>query len=71
MISITWFAFFTRPRHEKCVLRHLTERDIEGFRALARTTYLWTNRRKVVSELPLFPSYLFVNIAPKPRIQKV
>lgn len=57
-----WFAVFTTSHHEKRVLQHLRERQIESFLPLYRTVRRRTNRCKVALELPLFPNYLFVQI---------
>lgn len=63
-----WFAAFTRTHHEKRVAERLTQRGIECFLPLYQTTHQWTHYRKVTLDLPLFPSYLFVNIALQQRI---
>lgn len=69
MSSPSWFAVFTRSHHEKCVVQQLSERGIESFLPLYKATRQWTNHRKVMLDLPLFPNYLFVNIAPQQRIR--
>jgi transcription antitermination factor NusG len=62
-----WFAVYTTPRHEKHVFEILTERQIETFLPLYRTTRQWQKSRPVVLELPLFPTYVFVRIARQAR----
>jgi transcription antitermination factor NusG len=62
-----WFAVYTTPRHEKHVSEMLTERQIETFLPLYRTTRQWKKSRPVVLELPLFPTYVFVRIARQAR----
>ncbi|MGA2050858.1 MAG: UpxY family transcription antiterminator [Terracidiphilus sp.] len=62
-----WFAVFTRVHHEKRVVERLTQRGIETFLPLYKVTHQWTHYRKVKLDLPLFPTYLFVNIAPHER----
>ena len=62
-----WFAVYTTPRHEKHVSEILTERQIETFLPLYRTTRQWQKSRPVVLELPLFPTYVFVRIAREAR----
>lgn len=57
-----WFAVFTSSHHEKRVLEHLRERQVESFLPLYRTVRRRANRCKVALELPLFPNYLFVQI---------
>lgn len=61
--SQRWFAVYTVPRHEKHVSEILTDRRIETFLPLYRTTREWKKRCPVVLELPLFPTYVFVRIA--------
>lgn len=58
-----WFAVFTKSHHEKRVSQHFVDRGIENFLPLHSEVHHWTNRRKTVVELPLFPNYLFVRIA--------
>ena len=55
-----WYAVYTSPCHEKQVAEHLRIRDIEHFLPCYRSTRRWKNRSTVTVELPLFPSYLFV-----------
>ena len=54
-----WYAIYTRPSHEKSVVKHFGVRDIECYLPSYRTTRRWKNRLKVELELPLFPSYVF------------
>jgi transcription antitermination factor NusG len=64
-----WFAIRTRSRHEKRILQQLTGRGIQSYLPLYRTVHQWTNRRKADLDLPLFPTYLFIHIAPQERIR--
>jgi transcription antitermination factor NusG len=64
-----WYAVHTSPRHEKRVREHLGHRRVECFLPLFRTIHRWRNGCKVQVELPLFPGYLFVNIARSERIR--
>lgn len=64
-----WFAVFTRSHHEKRVVQHLTGRGIESFLPLYRAVHQWTHHRTVALDLPLFPNYLFIHIAPHERIR--
>jgi transcription antitermination factor NusG len=57
-----WYAVCTTPRHEKRVTELMSERAIETFLPLYRTTRQWKKRLPVSLELPLFPTYLFVRI---------
>ena len=54
-----WYAIYTRPSHEKSVVKHFAAREIECYLPSYRTTRRWKNRCKVELELPLFPSYVF------------
>ncbi len=64
-----WYAVQTSPRHEKRVREHLGHRRVECFLPLFRTLHRWRNGCKVEVELPLFPGYLFVNIARTERVR--
>ena len=54
-----WYAIYTRPSHEKSVVKHFAVREIECYLPSYRTTRRWRNRLKVEVELPLFPGYVF------------
>jgi len=56
-----WYAVYTRPRFEKQVFQRLQEQGIEAYLPLIKTIRQWSDRKKVV-EIPLFSSYVFVNI---------
>jgi len=64
-----WFALQTYPRHEKRVHGDLGLRALESFLPLYEAIHRWKNGCKVRVELPLFPGYLFVKIAPRDRFQ--
>ncbi len=63
---MTWYAIYTRPRHEKKVDAKLSEKKIESFLPLIKRKQQWKDRKKTV-EMPLFSSYLFVNFEYKYR----
>jgi transcription antitermination factor NusG len=63
-----WFAVYTNSRHEKCVAKHFDERQIESFLPLYQKLHHWRKRNRVRLDLPLFPNYVFVHIAPQQRI---
>ncbi len=56
-----WYAIFTKPRSEKKVLERMLENDIDAFLPLIKTVRQWSDRKKTV-QLPLIPSYVFINI---------
>ena len=55
-----WFALYTKPRFEKKVHQALINQKVETYLPLYTTIKQWTDRKKKV-ELPLIPSYVFVN----------
>jgi transcription antitermination factor NusG len=57
-----WYAVRTYPRHEKRVRDHLLLRKIETFLPLYGKLSRWRNGCDAQVQLPLFPSYLFVEI---------
>jgi len=59
-MNSSWFALYTRARHEKQVHRELSSRGIEAFLPTFKVKHRWSDRYKVVEE-PLFRNYLFVN----------
>ena len=56
-----WYAVYTRPRFEKQVLKGLLDQGIDAYLPLIKTMRQWSDRKKMV-EIPLFSSYVFVNI---------
>ena len=59
-----WFAAYTYPRHEKKVAEYLGWSGIESFLPVYKEARRWKNGLRVVVERPLFPSYIFVHVAP-------
>jgi transcription antitermination factor NusG len=59
--GLKWYAVYTRPRFEKQVAQRLLEEGIEAYVPLIKTLRQWSDRKKMV-EIPLFSSYVFVNI---------
>lgn len=57
-----WFALYTASRHEKRVAQHLSQREIEFYLPLYKTTRKWSDGSRVTLDLPLFPGYLFIHI---------
>ena len=62
-----WYAVYTNSRHEKCVAKHFDQRHIESFLPLYQKLHHWTKHNNVRLDLPLFPNYVFVHIAPPQR----
>ena len=65
--SESWYAVYTRARHEKCVAEHCRQRGITAFLPLYQVQRRWKERPAKVL-LPLFPSYVFVRIALHDRL---
>jgi transcription antitermination factor NusG len=57
-----WFAVQTRSKHEKMVSHHLSMRGVSNYLPTVHEVHRWSDRRKKL-ELPLFPGYVFVQIA--------
>jgi transcription antitermination factor NusG len=66
--SVSWFAAYTISHHEKRVASLLAGRQIESFLPLYAVLHRWRNRCDRNLELPLFPNYVFVRIAPRERV---
>lgn len=64
--NASWFAVYTRSRHEQSVKMQLDQKGIEGFFPTYSKISQWKDRKKTI-ELPLFPGYLFVKIPPVSR----
>jgi transcription antitermination factor NusG len=56
-----WFAFVTRPRHEKKVRDYLDLAGIENYLPLQKRLRRWKDRKKWI-DFPLFSCYIFVFI---------
>ena len=63
-----WYAVYTNARHEKHVAKQLEGRHISNFLPLYHSIRRWKDRRKEIA-LPLFPSYVFVQVADHQRLQ--
>src|SRR5438045_5587174 len=58
---MSWYALYTRPRHEKQVFQELCNKGINAFLPTYKVRRRWSDRYKIVEE-PLFKNYLFVNV---------
>ena len=56
-----WFAAYVLANHERTVAKQLEERAICSFLPTYKSVRRWKDRRKLL-DLPLFPSYLFVQV---------
>jgi transcription antitermination factor NusG len=68
-LSGNWFAAYTLSHHEKRVAGLLAARQVESFLPLYSALHRWRNRCDKHLELPLFPNYVFVRIAPRERVR--
>ena len=62
-----WYALYTRSRCEKQIAAHLEQQGVEFFLPLYSSMRRWKDRR-VELQLPLFPSYVFVNLLLRRRL---
>jgi transcription termination/antitermination protein NusG len=63
-----WYAAYTCANHEKSVARQLERRSMQCFLPLYESVRRWKDRR-VRLELPLFPGYVFVQLALRDRLR--
>ncbi|MER3445407.1 MAG: hypothetical protein C4291_00595 [Candidatus Dadabacteria bacterium] len=56
-----WYAVYTKSRHEKVAEINLKNRGITTFLPLREVISRWKDRNKTLN-IPLFPSYVFVNV---------
>jgi len=64
-----WYAVYTGSRHEKRVQEHFRSRQMESFLPLYRMVNRWKNGCLANVEFPLFPNYLFVQMARHERVR--
>lgn len=64
--TASWFALYTRHRHEKSVAHWISGKGIDVFLPLYKAAHRWKDRTKDLS-LPLFPNYVFVQAGPSQR----
>ena len=59
---MNWYVVYTKPKWEKKVAEQLQKRGIECYCPLVTQMRQWSDRKKNV-EVPLFNSYVFVQLA--------
>ncbi len=64
--SKSWYVLTTKPRFEKKVNQGLSKVDIINYLPVQKKLKHWHDRKKWV-EIPLFPSYIFVQIDERHR----
>lgn len=63
---MNWYVVYTKPKWEKKVAEQLNEIGVVTYCPLVSKTSQWSDRKKVIS-VPLFNSYIFVQIEEKER----
>lgn len=63
-----WYAAYTLARHEKKVADKLQTHSVKCFLPCYSTIHRWKDR-SVKLQLPLFPGYVFVQLALRDRMQ--
>jgi len=58
---MNWYVVYTKPKWEKKVAEKLTQEGIECYCPLITQVKQWSDRKKKV-EVPLFNSYVFVQL---------
>lgn len=61
-----WFVVYTKPKWEKKVAEQLKEKGVECYCPLISQVKQWSDRKKKV-EVPLFNSYVFVQLEESKR----
>lgn len=56
-----WHVLYVQYRHESKVYDELMEKNLEAFLPMTTAIRKWSDRTKKI-QIPLFPSYVFVNI---------
>jgi transcription antitermination factor NusG len=59
----SWFAVWTRSRHEQLVCKELAAKQIEAFLPTIARVSVWKDRTQRI-EWPLFPGYCFAHFNP-------
>jgi transcriptional antiterminator RfaH len=63
---MNWYVVYTKPKWEKKVAERLNEIGVVTYCPLITKVSQWSDRKKIIS-VPLFNSYIFVQIAEKDR----
>ncbi|HAH56499.1 MAG TPA: antitermination protein NusG [Flavobacterium sp.] len=65
---MNWYVVYTKPKWEKKIAERLNERGIVTYCPLITKVSQWSDRKKTIA-VPLFNSYIFVQIEEKNRNQ--
>ncbi len=63
---MNWYVVYTKPKWEKKVAERLNEIGVVTYCPLVTKTSQWSDRKKKIS-VPLFNSYIFVQLEEKER----
>jgi transcriptional antiterminator NusG len=69
-LSTSWYAVWTRSRHEQVVREQLDKKGIEAFLPTIARWSRWKDRKKKI-DWPLFPGYCFARFDPAERLSVV
>ncbi|WP_036151648.1 UpxY family transcription antiterminator [Maribacter forsetii] len=64
-----WYVLYVKPKNEKKVAKRLSSHQLDVYCPMIKEVKQWSDRKKTI-EVPLFKSYVFVNITECDR-QKV
>jgi transcription antitermination factor NusG len=65
--ATSWFAIWTRSRHEQTVREQLERKGFDAFLPTIMRWSRWKDRKKQI-EWPLFPGYCFARLNPANRL---
>ena len=68
--DLSWYAIWTRSRHEQIVREQLTRKGLDAFLPTIKRWSRWKDRKKQI-DWPLFPGYCFVRMVPGDRLPVV
>jgi len=64
---VSWYAIWTRSRHEQVVREQLERKGVEAFLPTITRWSRWKDRKKQI-DWPLFPGYCFARFEPSTRL---
>lgn len=64
----SWFALYTKPRHEFKAAAYLKEVDIEYFLPTVTKVRQWSDRKKKIEE-PILRGYIFISADERDRVR--
>ncbi|WP_324024066.1 UpxY family transcription antiterminator [Maribacter sp. BPC-D8] len=67
-MSKNWYVLYVKPKNEKKVAERLSTYQVDVYCPMIKEVKQWSDRKKTI-EVPLFKSYVFVNISESDRQQ--